>query len=163
MSQNVDIKGNNSCPANRTMFFGNYHNKENFVKALAINLKNKFKVIECPSDADTSIVKESLMVAKASPVTIYSDDTDILCLLIHHVANDSSLHDIFLTNMTRKNGKQREYYKVSDVLKKSGNASSSDVILFPMPLQGATQHRLCTCLERHQYSRKFNTCLLMLC
>ena len=61
MSQNLDIRSDNSCPANRTSFFGNYQNKENFVKALARYLMDKFKVIERPSDADTTIVKEALM------------------------------------------------------------------------------------------------------
>ena len=44
MSQNLDIRSDNSCPANRTSFFGNYQNKENFVKALARYLMDKFKV-----------------------------------------------------------------------------------------------------------------------
>ena len=61
---------------------------------------DKFKMIECPSGADTTTVKETLMFAKESAVTIFSDDTDILCLLVHHVATDPSLHNILLTNMT---------------------------------------------------------------
>ena len=136
MSQDVDIKDENSCQANRKTFFSNYNNKERFVKALASHLKDEFKVIECPSDADTSIIKESLTVAKRSPVTIFSDDTDILCLLIHHVARDSSLKEIFLANMTKKKGKQREYYKVSDVLNKPENAASKDFILFAHAFTG---------------------------
>lgn len=135
MSQNVDIKNDNSCPANRTTFFGNYQNKENFVKALAKYLMDKFKVIECPSDADTTIVKEALMVAKESAVTIFSDDTDILCLLVHHVATDPLLHNILLTNMTRKKGKPREYYSISDVLEKPENVLH-DVILFAHAFTG---------------------------
>ena len=36
-------------------------------------------------------MKEAILAAENSPVTVFSDDTDILCLLIHHVANDSTL------------------------------------------------------------------------
>ena len=150
MSQDVDIKDENSCQANRKTFFGNYNNKERFVKALASHLKDEFKVIECPSDADTSIIKESLTVAKRSPVTIFSDDADILCLLIHHVACDSSLKEIFLTNMTKKKGKQREYYKVSDVLNKPENAASKDFILFAHAFTGCDTTSAYTILERHR-------------
>ena len=136
MSHNVDIKDENSCPANRATYFVNYQNKENLIKTLAKHLKNKLKMIECPSDADTTIVKESLMVAKGSPVTIFPDDTDILCLLVHHAANDPSLHDIFLTNMTRKKEKSREHYCISDVVKKADNVPLHDVILFAHAFTG---------------------------
>ena len=152
MSHNVDIKDENSCPANRNTFFGNYHNKKNFVKALAANLKSKFKVVECPSDTDTSIVKESLMAAKSSPVIVFSDDTDILCLLVHHVANDSSLHEIFLTDMTKKKGKQRQYHRVS-MLSRIQAMQFLICYCLLMPLLGVTQHRLFICLERHQSSK----------
>ena len=135
MSQNLDIRSDNSCPANWTSFFGNYQNKENFVKALARYLMDKFKVIERPSDADTTIVKEALMFAKESAVTIFSDDTDILCLLVHHVATDPLLHNILLTNMTRKKGKPREYYSISDVLRKPENVLH-DVSLFAHAFTG---------------------------
>ena len=79
------LRNENSCPANLASFFGNYQNKENFVKALARYLMDKFKVIERPSDADTTIVKEALMFAKESAVTIFSDDTDILYLSLIHI------------------------------------------------------------------------------
>ena len=96
---------------------------------------DKFKVIERPSDADTTIVKEALMFAKESAVTIFSDDTDILCLLVHHVATDPLLHNILLTNMTRKKGKPREYYSISDVLRKPENVLH-DVSLFAHAFTG---------------------------
>ena len=118
ISQDVDIKEENPCPANRKDFLGNYHNKQTFVKHLAKYLQCNFKVIECPSDADTSIVKEALTMAKNSSVTVLSDDTDVLCLLIHHVAKDPSLKGIFLADMTRKKGQQREYYKISEITNK---------------------------------------------
>ena len=129
VSQEVEIKEANPCPANRKTFLGNYHNKERFIACLAGYLKERnFKVVECPSDADTTIVKEALNAAKDSSVVIYSDDTDILCLLLHHIAKDPSLKEIFMVDMTKKKGKQRECYNVSEILQ--SNTRIGDFILF---------------------------------
>ena len=115
ISQDIDIKGDNPCPANRKDFLGNYQNKKHFVEHLAAHLRSTFKVIECPSDADTSIVKEALIIAKNSIVTVFSDDTDVLCLLAHHAFKDPSLKDIYLGDMTKRKGRKREFYKISDI------------------------------------------------
>lgn len=104
MSQTIDTKKDNPCPINRNTFFLNYTNKEKFVTELANHLAMKLKVVQCPSDADTSIVKEALTDSQNSEVAVFSDDTDVLYLLVHHVANSR----LFLTNMTRKKHKQRE-------------------------------------------------------
>ena len=51
--------------------------------ALATKLElDRFEVL-CPCDADTTIV--ALDSANGTPATVYSDDTDVLCLLVHHV------------------------------------------------------------------------------
>ena len=118
ISQDVDIKEDNLCPASRKDFLGNFQNKKHFVEHLASHLKSSFKVIECPSDADTSIVKEALTMAKNSMVTVLSDDTDVLSFLVHHVSKDPSLKEIFLGDMTRKKGQQRQYYRITDTTAK---------------------------------------------
>ena len=43
-SQTVQIREGNSCLLNRSTFFSNYANKENFVKALASHLETNFKL-----------------------------------------------------------------------------------------------------------------------
>ena len=83
-SQTVEIRKGNSCPSNRSTFFSNYSNKENFVKALGSHLETNFKIVQYPSDADTSVVKETMEGAEHSDITVFSDDTDVLCLLVHH-------------------------------------------------------------------------------
>ena len=83
-SQTVEIRKGNSCPSNRSTFFSNYSNKENFVKALGRHLETNFKIVQYPSDADTSVVKETMEGAEHSDITVFSDDTDVLCLLVHH-------------------------------------------------------------------------------
>ena len=133
--QEVEINETNPCQANRKTFLGNYNNKERFVASLTNFLKERnFKVVECPSDADTSIVKEALRVAKTSSVVIYTDDTDILCLLLHHMAKDRSIKDIFMDDMTKKKGQERSCYNVSQILER--NKSIADIILFAHAFTG---------------------------
>ena len=155
ISQTVDISDDNRCPSDRNTFFSNYTNKESFVKSLAKKLKPTFKVIECPSDADATIVKEALAVALDAPVTVFSDDTDILCLLVHH-ANKMSrnkLRNILLTDMTKKKKQQREYYNVKDVIDKF-YADVVDYLLY-MHLPDAIQHLLSICLVKLLYSENY--------
>ena len=77
------------------------------MKSLANHLETSFKIVQCPIDADTSIVKEAMEAAKHSDVTVFSDDTDVLCLLVHHIEKYPADHNVYLTNMTRKKNKQK--------------------------------------------------------
>ena len=106
VSQRAEIHDSNSCPSDRNTFLSNYANKEMFVRALAENLQSYgFTVVQCPSDADTTLAKVALGYPHDLPVTVYSDDTDVLCLLIHHVLCRNNTPDISVTNMTRKNNR----------------------------------------------------------
>nr|XP_047133400.1 uncharacterized protein LOC124811573 isoform X1 [Hydra vulgaris] len=121
ISQTVEINDLNPCPAERSIFLSNYKNKNDFVRLLALKLQNNgFKVICCPSDADTSIVKLALEINNVESVTIYSDDTDILCLLMHHVHTGAQSQGIFLKTLTRnKATDQRVCYKIQNVVNTS--------------------------------------------
>ena len=71
ISNTVDIKDINPCPAYRNTFLSNYANKEAFVKFLGSKLELLgFDIIQCPSDADTTIVKIALNSNDDKPVTI---------------------------------------------------------------------------------------------
>ena len=117
VSNTVDIKDINPCPEERNKFLSNYANKEAFVKFLRTKLELLvFDIIQCPSDAYTAIVKVALNSNDDKPVTIYSDDTDILCLLIHHSVQLPNTQDIYLINITCKKGtKQRECFNIKDI------------------------------------------------
>ena len=105
ISQTVQIDGSYMYTTDRNEFLSNYTNKENFVTALAAKLEaNNIKVVFCPSDADTTIVKVAL--CENRPVTIFTDDTDILCLLLHHLYILRDHGDIYLKNTNRKNDKE---------------------------------------------------------
>ena len=70
----------------------------------------------CPCDADTTIIKVALDSANGTPVTVYSDVTDVLCLLVHHVKVSTNPPDIFITNMTRAKNSQRLCYRIEDLI-----------------------------------------------
>ena len=57
----VDNRDDNSCPAERELFFANYSKKDKFILELARKLDSEgVKVIMCSCDADTTIVKVAL-------------------------------------------------------------------------------------------------------
>lgn len=68
-------------------------------------LQNKgFDVIQCVNDADTTIIKLAPSIAQDFSVTVFSVNTDIYPLPIHHMSTSSDINNIYLTNMTRKKG-----------------------------------------------------------
>ena len=117
MSQVVEINEGNACPSDRTNFFTNYTNKQQFVNLLASRLEfHGFKTVLCPSDADTTIVKTCLEIEN-KPVTVLADDTDILCLLLHHMYYSSNKSEIYLKNMTVQSNKdERVSYNINDII-----------------------------------------------
>ena len=77
---------------------------------------NGFEVILCPSDADTTIVKTALAISD-EPVTVMSDDTDIMVLLLHHVYFHHPDCNIFLKSMkTQNDTEKRLIYSINDII-----------------------------------------------
>ena len=98
-SETVKIKSNNPCNSDRSMFSSNYINKANFLNVLAE--KNGFNIMQCP--ADTAIIKTALTIAKESLVNVFTDDTNIFSLLIHHITNNSTnMYNIYVTNVKKE-------------------------------------------------------------
>ena len=99
MSQVVEISDGNACPTDRTEFLTNYTNKQKFVNSLSCKLElHGFKTVLCPSDVDATIVKTCLQF-QDKPVTILADDTNILCLLLHHTYYSNKKNQIYIKNM----------------------------------------------------------------
>ena len=122
ISQTVKIDENYMCTTDRNEFLTNYTSKENFVTALPAKLEaNGIKVVFCPGDADTIIVKVALEYENR-PVIIFADDVDILCLLLHHLYILRDHGEIYLKNMTRKNDTEiRSCYHIQDIIDASEN------------------------------------------
>ena len=105
MSQVVEISDGNTCLLDRAEFLTNYTNKQKFVNLLVCKLElHGFKTALCPSDADTTIVK-TYSQFQDKPVTALADDTDILCLLLHHMYYSNNKNEIYLKNMTIQSNK----------------------------------------------------------
>ena len=94
-----------NIPSDRAEFLANYANKQRFVNELAEALElNGFETVLCPSDADTTIVRTALE-SRGDQVTILADDTDILCLLLHHVFFSNSEKKTYLKNIRVESSK----------------------------------------------------------
>ena len=90
---------------------------------------NGNKLVLCPNDADATIVKAALGYENR-PVTIFANDPDILCLLLHHFYILRGHVDIYLKNMTRKNDAEvRSCYRIQDIIDAPENVHG-EYILF---------------------------------
>ena len=90
-------------PSNEKSSFQTKKNKGAFVKLLGDRLTNAgCIVLHAEEDADTLIAKTAIEYAKTQNVTLMSDDTDILCLLIHHFQRDNSFK-LILKNHSKSN------------------------------------------------------------
>jgi len=80
-----------SLDATKQMFFdqqqfiANNHNKVEFIARLIVALNSAgLQTHQSSGDADTDIVAVVLHCASSGSVTVFADDTDILCLLLYH-------------------------------------------------------------------------------
>ena len=70
----------------------------------------------CPSDSDTTIMRTALETL-SEQVTIWADDTEILCLLLHHVYFSNSKENIYLKNIRVECSKDKRIcYNIQDVI-----------------------------------------------
>ena len=105
MSQVVKIIAENSCPFDRAEYLTNYANKQIFVNELTGALElERFQTVLCPSNANTTTVRNALE-APGEQVTILADDTDLFCLLLHHLFFSNSEKKILLKNMRFESSK----------------------------------------------------------
>ena len=113
----VDICDDNPCPLDQELFFANYSNKEKFISELARKLESEsVNVVMCSRDAGTTIIKVALQIKDASAL-VFTDDTDNLCLLIHHVDTSQKQNNIYIKNMTKKKeSNERVCYKLHDAI-----------------------------------------------
>ena len=116
MSQVVEIS--DACPSDRAEFLTNYTNNQKSVNLLALKLElHGFKAVLCPSDADIKIIKTCLQF-QDKPITVLAADTNILCLLLHHMYYSNNKNEIYLENMTIQSNKdERVSYNINDTIR----------------------------------------------
>ena len=141
VSSSVEIHDSNKCASDRKEFFRNYGNKSSFITALSKKLENVgIKVNIARGDADTIIVKAALLLndeAKEQDITVLSDDTDVLCLLVHHCSDkeNKEFENIHLMDMRKGQKAERSRFRVVDVAN-ANHELTSRYILFTHSFTG---------------------------
>ena len=110
----VEVSNQVRSPVDRATFLGNYSNKERFIKFLSPKLSNAgIKTVQAPTDADTTIVKvafdQSSYAENVNKVVVMADDTDILCILMHHYQEMESPKDLYIKKCDVQRFKRFEY------------------------------------------------------
>ena len=109
-------------------FLLNKINKQRFLELLTheINCGN-LNSKQASGDADLEIVLTALKISEEQPTVIIGEDTDLLCLLLHH-ANDK--HHIYFTSEQKSNVKQKpKLWDIGYVRSKLGNEASKIILL----------------------------------
>ena len=93
------------------------------IKYLVRILRKKFSDVgietdQSDGDADVLTVKKALEMAKYRQVTVVSDDTDILVLLMYHWSSTSTKDIVFATTKTVNKKKVAVNYSIKDLVSK---------------------------------------------
>ena len=75
--------------------------------------REDFKIVYCVVDTNTAIAQLAIDVHN-KPVTVISDGTDILCLLLQHALNNNSSKNIYLKTMRQKCNDERVAQNIED-------------------------------------------------
>ena len=88
-------------------FLSNTENKQRFIYMLGARLEaNECEVHNAKGDADLLVVEVAVACADRTETVVISDDTDILCLLVHHTGK--ARHNIwFQPNPSRESSKAK--------------------------------------------------------
>ena len=121
----ADIHLNESIMAhnNQQVFFSNNKNKNQFVQLQSHYLRQDSQIVyNSTGDADTMIVKCALDFAvQGNEVTIVSDDTDILVLLIYH-------WKISMATVYFKTEANKMMWRVQDLIANAGELLTSHIL-----------------------------------
>ena len=99
-SSDMSIKNSTPCTVTMKRLLSNSHNKNELIHLLCnVFEEHCIGVDQAVDDADTHIVSRTLNLALNNDVELKAEDTDILCLLIHHF-NAEHQNDIIFTTKT---------------------------------------------------------------
>ena len=116
----VDVSINNCSPTDSSEFLSSISNKKSLISFLGNKMENEgIKVVFCDTDADTTIVKKAIC-SDGESVNVLADDTDILCLLLHHTTRLDPGKNIFMSSMKcDKSSGQHITYRIQDIVEKN--------------------------------------------
>ena len=113
-SCDIKVVGTNKTHKSQDAFLSNVYNKQQFIQLLSNHLQSLgHKVINSTDDADTEIAAAAIDQAVISPVTVISDDTDVLLLLVHHFQKNM----VDICHSSEKAGKT---WGIRDIVQKIG-------------------------------------------
>ena len=122
----VDLHNPNSC--SQQVFLKNSKNKAKFIELLSRHLANDgHDIRNSKGDADTLIVSTAIQYTKKdNEVVVVANDTDILVSLIYHWQKSMKL--FMHSEVTKKNGREKETWKIEDVALALGNEKARHIL-----------------------------------
>ena len=95
-SSNIILNQNTPCTVSRARFLANIHNKTQLILLLSdVFQSNGVEVLLADDDADTLNVKTAVRYSLATDVEVRVEDTDVICLLVHHCLTAN--HNLYVT------------------------------------------------------------------
>ena len=95
-SSNMIISHNTPCTISKARLLANSHNKSQLILLLStVFTSNGIEVLIADDNADTLIVKTAIRHGQIKDVEVRAEDTDVLCLLIHHCL--TAKNKVFIT------------------------------------------------------------------
>lgn len=97
-SSNIILNQNTPCTVSRARFLSNSHNKTQLILLLSDVLQsNGVEVLHANDDADTLIAKTAIRYGLNKDVEVRVEDTDVICLLVHHCIRTN--YKVYITTM----------------------------------------------------------------
>ena len=94
----IRITKSTACTVTKKKLLVNSNNKKGLIDLICeVFLDNGIRVIKAKDDADTLIVREALNLALVNKIEVWAEDTDVLCLLVHHFNPEHHKDIIFST------------------------------------------------------------------
>jgi len=116
----IQVSGTNQICHSQSTFLTNAFNKSQFIALLVDQLKVvAVTAKQSAADADTDIVQAAIELAtRQQPAIVVADDTDVLCLLTHHLK--SNMADVYMLlsrrSIKNKSGKLVSIRKVQSTI-----------------------------------------------
>ena len=81
----IRITKSTACTVTKKKLLVNSNNKKGLIDLICeVFFDNGIRVIKANDDADTLIAREALNLALVNKIEVRAEDTDVLCLLVHH-------------------------------------------------------------------------------
>ena len=120
----IRITKSTACTVTKKKLLVNSNNKKGLIDLICeVFFDNGIRVIKANDDADTLIAREALNLAFVNKIEVRAEDTDVLCLLVHHFNPEHHKDIIFSTKSDSYYSIQTIAHHLSPIEKKTPPAS----------------------------------------